>query len=47
MRMRMWNADGSEAEMCGNGIRCLVKVAVRGRLPAPYADNVTVETLAG
>lgn len=22
-RMRMWNADGSEAEMCGNGIRCV------------------------
>ncbi len=24
-RMRMYNADGSEAEMCGNGIRCLAK----------------------
>lgn len=24
-RMRMWNADGSEAEMCGNGIRCVAK----------------------
>jgi diaminopimelate epimerase len=47
LRMRMWNADGSEAEMCGNGIRCLVKFAVEeGFLPAD-ADNVTVETLAG
>jgi diaminopimelate epimerase len=24
-RMRMYNADGSEAEMCGNGVRCLAK----------------------
>lgn len=24
-RMSMWNADGSEGEMCGNGIRCIAK----------------------
>ena len=24
-RMRIYNADGSEAEMCGNGIRCVAK----------------------
>jgi diaminopimelate epimerase len=27
VRMRMWNADGSEAEMCGNGVRCVAKLA--------------------
>jgi diaminopimelate epimerase len=27
VRMRMWNADGSESEMCGNGIRCVAKFA--------------------
>ena len=47
MRMRMWNADGSEAEMCGNGIRCLVKFAVEeGFLPRD-AETVSVETLGG
>ncbi|MCD6359184.1 MAG: diaminopimelate epimerase, partial [Dehalococcoidia bacterium] len=27
-RMRIFNADGSEAEMCGNGIRCMAKYIV-------------------
>ena len=26
-RMAMWNADGSRAEMCGNGLRCLAALA--------------------
>ncbi len=47
MRMRMFNADGSEAEMCGNGIRCLVKFAIEEGLVPGDRDEVTVETLAG
>lgn len=44
-RMRIFNADGSEAKMCGNGIRCVGKyVYDKG-----YTDkeNLTVETLSG
>lgn len=47
MRMRMFNADGSEAEMCGNGIRCLVKFAVEEGFLPPDAETVSVETLGG
>src|SRR3954470_8155991 len=43
VRMRIFNADGSEAEMCGNGVRCLARYARdRGRI----ADRLRVETLA-
>lgn len=43
--MRMFNTDGSEAEMCGNGIRCFVKFIIeKGIVPAP---DVSVETLSG
>ena len=47
MRMRMFNADGSEAEMCGNGIRCVVKFAIEEGLIPANKSRVTVETLAG
>jgi len=45
LRMRIFNADGSEAQMCGNGVRCVAKYAwdhglVRHR-------ELTVETGAG
>jgi len=44
-RMRMFNADGSEAEMCGNGIRCFAKYLYdRGLF---QGDEVAVETGAG
>jgi diaminopimelate epimerase len=32
VRMRIFNADGSEAEMCGNGIRCLAKYTYEHKL---------------
>jgi len=45
LRMRIFNPDGSEAEMCGNGIRCVVKYAI----DAGYVrqGKVVVETIAG
>lgn len=43
--MRIINADGSEAEMCGNGIRCVAKYAAdHGVVPG---DTMTIHTLAG
>jgi diaminopimelate epimerase len=36
-RMRMWNADGSRGSMCGNGLRCLAKLAVElGHVRGPH-----------
>jgi diaminopimelate epimerase len=45
LRMRMFNADGSEAEMCGNGVRCVAKYAYERGLARKRV--VTVETKAG
>lgn len=47
LRMRMFNADGSEAEMCGNGIRCLARFAVEEGIVAADAEVVRIETEAG
>ena len=47
VRMRIFNADGSEAEMSGNGMRCLVKFAVDGGIVSPRGDEFEVETGAG
>ena len=44
-KMRMFNADGSEGKMCGNGIRCVGKLA--HDLGYVKSDICTVETLSG
>ena len=44
-RMRMFNADGSEGEMCGNGIRCVGKFVYDKGLTAK--TRLSIETLAG
>lgn len=44
-KMRMFNQDGSEAEMCGNGIRCVGKFVYDKGLT--HKKEVTIETLAG
>ena len=44
IRMRIFNPDGSEADMCGNGVRCLSRFAVLKKIAGP---EHTVETGAG
>ena len=47
LRMREFNADGSEAEACGNGLRCVAKYAVYKGLVSAEAYQVSVETMSG
>ncbi|MBI3997188.1 MAG: diaminopimelate epimerase [Candidatus Omnitrophica bacterium] len=57
VRMRIFNADGSEAEMCGNGARCVAKYIANGtqdsrlktqdRRPETGDRTATIETKAG
>lgn len=44
-RMRMFNADGSEAEMCGNGLRCVAKYVYDHEICR--RDEMNIETGAG
>lgn len=44
-RMRIYNADGSEAEMCGNGIRCVAKYVYDHWMTDK--QEITIETGAG
>jgi len=45
VKMRMFNADGSEAEMCGNGIRCFSKYCYENAIVKKA--EFRIETLAG
>jgi diaminopimelate epimerase len=45
--MRIFNPDGSEAEACGNGLRCLAKYVVNRGLADIGAQEILVETIAG
>ena len=47
VRMRMFNPDGSEAEMCGNGIRCLAKYVLERDIVNRDVDPIEVETMTG
>lgn len=45
--MCIFNSDGSEAEMCGNGIRCLARYAVERGLVMAGTKQISVDTRAG
>jgi diaminopimelate epimerase len=44
--MRTWDTDGSEAETCGNGIRCLARYVLVKGLVKPDVKEITIETVA-
>jgi diaminopimelate epimerase len=43
-RMRIFNADGSEAETCGNGLRCLARYIMEKGLVSPDTEEMNIET---
>ena len=44
-KMKMYNADGSEGKMCGNGIRCIAKYLCDHNMV--NKNKITIETLSG
>lgn len=46
-KMRIFNADGSESKVCGNGMRCLVKYYLDEQPEGKNNSEVTIETQAG
>ncbi len=47
VRMQVYNPDGSEAEMSGNGIRLFAKFVLDRKIADATTDGLTVETLGG
>ena len=47
VKMSMYNPDGSEAQMCGNGIRCFTKYIIENEIVEYQQDGLLIETLAG
>jgi len=45
LKMRIFNSDGSEAEICGNGLRCFAKYVIEHNII--YKASLAVETLSG
>lgn len=45
--MRIFDADGSEAETCGNGLRCVARYVLEKGIVSPDVKEITVETIAG
>ena len=45
--MSMYNPDGSEAQMCGNGIRCFTKYIIENEIVEYQQNGLFIETLAG
>src|ERR1039457_604170 len=43
IEMKYWNADGSVAEMCGNGLRCVARFAVENGLVSPGKFEVKTD----
>jgi diaminopimelate epimerase len=46
-KMRIFDPDGTEAEACGNGLRCLVKYVLERGLVRTETGQMVVETIAG
>ena len=44
--MRIFNKDGSEGKMCGNGIRCIAKYLYDNKI-CNNMNNIKIETLSG
>jgi len=47
VRMRVFNTDGSEAETCGNGLRCVARYIIEKGMVNPASNQILIETISG